>query len=237
MNANKKQKLEHEWKYNDPFGALRNNDLPEFKRMIESKKWNEIYPIYSLLLEAMSYDAIDIVKYIVNETNINIDKPPPYKHPAVHEALIGNHGKIARFLINSGANMSYSRTYLSDFTISIVCGDLQEVKKYCERNEQFVKALVYAGRFLVCAAESGWLHIVQFLCEKCNIKPSCYCAQYAVRKAAGRDRIRIVQWMVSVFKYPLTDLYIYTNANKKTLRWLLTRSGYVVGKELIFFSF
>lgn len=237
MNANKKQKLEHEWKYNDPFGALRNNDLPEFKRMIESKKWNEIYPIYSLLLDAIFYDAIDIVKYIVNETNINIDKPPPYKHPAVHEALIGNHGKIARFLINSGANMLYSRTYLSDSTISVICGNLQEVKKHFAMDKQFTDDIFYAQKFFVCAAKSGWLHIVQFLCRKCNIKPSSYCAKCTIRRAAGTDHIRIVQWMVSVFKYPLNDLHLYTSANKTTLRWLLTRSGFVVGKELIFFSF
>jgi len=88
-----------------------------------------------MLIDAVYYGHFDIVKWLIENTNVNINALPNYAlSGALGSAVANNHLKIAKYLVEHGADIHIRNDYI--FEISHLLTD--EMKNY-------IKSLVPPG--------------------------------------------------------------------------------------------
>lgn len=230
---------EHEYSFLVPkteysflFPILKADDLEKFKHIIQTTHpIKDLYRNTKDRLTIMDYAvkkrALRIVKFLVNELEYDINSCNKRDHDPFYSAVADNQGRIARFLTKAGADRNDAIFWFGRVRVAITCGDLVFFQK--QLKELFDVTSCDIEDFIRAAAESGWIHIINYLFKEFKINPGERGATIALENAFMSNRIRLVLWLIATEKVDISNLGIFQHVSNNTsapfVKWLFTRHG------------
>jgi len=206
--------------------SIRTDDLEMFKSATRNMSFDKLvldsYHSDTVLHIAARSDSSKIAKYLIDEVGCDVDILNSLNCTPLHIAIDDRCGRVAKVLVEAGADTRDVIKQFGEKQVAIVCGDLKKVK------ELFSDLSRYEMRsFCEMAAASGWLPIVSYLFKEFKIQSTDPVAKKMLRHALIYARVQIILWLMTKQKVNLTLEKLFSRLPSKAplslVKWILTR--------------